>query len=40
MSHHQEQRLWVEKYRPLTVEDARSQPGIHKETYEMISKLA
>jgi hypothetical protein len=32
-----EQRLWVEKYRPHTIEDAKS---IHKETLEMLSKLA
>lgn len=32
-----EQRLWVEKYRPLTIQDAKQ---IHTETYEMISQLA
>lgn len=37
---HTEQRLWVEKYRPLTITDAKSSPGMHKETYEMITKLA
>jgi replication factor C subunit 3/5 len=34
---HSEQRLWVEKYRPLTINDAKS---IHKDTYEMLTKLA
>jgi hypothetical protein len=34
---HSEQRLWVEKYRPLTINDAKN---IHKDTFEMISKLA
>lgn len=32
-----EQRLWVEKYRPLTIADASS---LHKETFEMVHKLA
>lgn len=32
-----EQRLWVEKYRPTTMEDAK---GFHKETIEMLTKLA
>ena len=35
-----EQRLWVEKFRPLTIGDAKSTPGIHKETYEVLHKLA
>jgi len=35
-----EQRLWVEKYRPLTIADAKSAPGIHKDTYDMVQKLA
>lgn len=32
-----EQRLWVEKYRPLNISDART---LHKDTLEMLSKLA
>ena len=35
-----EQRLWVEKFRPLTIADAKSTPGIHRETYEVLHKLA
>jgi hypothetical protein len=35
--HSSEQRLWVEKYRPHTIEDAKS---LHKETIEMLTKLA
>jgi replication factor C subunit 3/5 len=34
-----EQRLWVEKYRPLTIADATAS-ALHKETFEMIHKLA
>jgi len=34
-----EQRLWVEKYRPLTIADAQSS-ALHKETFEMVHKLA
>lgn len=34
---HSEQRLWVEKYRPTLMDDAKT---IHKETFEMLSKLA
>ena len=34
---HSEQRLWVEKYRPLTISDAKT---MHKDTYDMLSKLA
>ena len=32
-----EQRLWVEKYRPLTLDDASS---LHTETINMLSQLA
>lgn len=35
--HSTEQRLWVEKYRPSTLEEAKS---FHKDTIEMLSKLA
>ena len=33
----QEQRLWVEKYRPSSMEDAKT---IHKDTIDMLTKLA
>ena len=32
-----EQRLWVEKYRPLTLDDANS---LHQETIAMLHQLA
>jgi replication factor C subunit 3/5 len=32
-----EQRLWVEKHRPMQIEEAKT---IHKETLEMLFKLA
>jgi hypothetical protein len=35
---HAEQRLWVEKYRPLSMEQAKD--SLHQETYEMMSMLA
>jgi hypothetical protein len=34
---HSEQRLWVEKYRPTLMDDAKT---IHKDTFEMLNKLA
>ena len=37
MAHHQEQRLWVEKYRPTTIEHAKH---LHKDTLDMMTKLA
>ena len=35
--HSSEQRLWVEKYRPTTIENAKY---LHKDTLDMLTKLA